>query len=265
MWQIETASEVDNHEIIGSLDRLSDNSVAALRIPHVYTTEEVDSIVANVDLQGVLWYPGFEHKQGRIGISATEYVSKEDGKNAYFALEAEASVVRDRIFPGELDPVKKMIDIFSQGLDTSIAEEPSLDNAKYFTGLIRAMVQESSTHFDFAPQQLPGWQVARSQAQFAVITYLQMPEVGGGLTVYKRPWEPSDEEFNMDTAEKGPNGFDKEFLNDDESITIVPNAGEMIVINSRNFHKVEGIISLVARYSINSFMSLIDNKLYLWN
>jgi len=265
MWTAETLSNRDSNTIKDSIFNLAANAIAAVRIPGIYANEEVDTIVGNIDQQGVSWYPNFENKQGRIGICATEYVSKVDGKEAYFNLEAQASDVRNKIFPGQLDPIKKMIDTFSPGFETSIAQEPSLHNAKYFTGLIRAMAQESTTHFDYAAYQLPGWKVAEAQSQFAVITYLQMPDSGGGLTVYNRPWKPEDDEFNKDTVEKGPNGFQRDFLDGEESVTLMPTVGEMIVIHSRNFHKVEGIVSKVARYSINSFMSLSDNKLLLWN
>lgn len=265
MWPVETLPNDDTLEIRDSIHKLSTNEIGVIRIPGIYTDKEVSTIVENIDQQGVSWYPNFEQKQGRIGICATEYVSKDSGKEAYFALEAKASEVRDRIFPGQLDPVKKMMSVFSHGFDISLAKEPSLDNARYFTGLIRAMAQKSTTHFDFAPRQLPGWQVAEAEAQFAVITYLQMPETGGGLTVYNRQWVQADDEFDKDTAEKGPKGFENDFLDDDDSITVSPSTGEMVVINSRNFHRVEAIVSKLARYSINSFMSLSEDKLVLWN
>lgn len=265
MWSTETISGADGNQVQDLIEQLAENAIAAVRIPNVYTDEEVGAIVGNIDRQGVSWYPNFEGKQGRIGICATEYVSKVNGKEAYFGREAESSSIRDGIFPGKLSPVKKMIGVFSHGFDTSVAEEPSLGNAKYFTGLVRAMAQESTTHFDFAPHQLPGWQVAEAQTQFAVVTYLQMPDEGGGLTVYNRPWTQEDESFNKDVKEKGPRGFEKEFLDGVESVTIMPSTGEMVVFNSRNFHRVERIVSQVARYSINSFMSLSDDTLRLWN
>lgn len=265
MWTVETFTDETNHVIQDSIHYLSDNSIGAIRIPGIYNDNELDTIIENIERQGVLWYPNFEFRQGRIGIGATEYASKINGKLAYFLLEPESSKIRDKIFPESLDPVSRMEAVFSQAFDTSVAEEPSLNHAKYFTGLIRAMGDESSTHFDFAPHQLPGWSVADAVAQFAVVTYLQMPYSGGGLTIYNRPWEQKDEANNNDIDEKGPRGFDQQFLEDEQSVTIVPNAGEMIVFNSRNFHKVEGIVSKIARYSINSFMSLSDDKLLFWN
>lgn len=265
MWKVETITDTTDYTIRDSIYELSDNSLAAIRIPGIYTNNEIDVILDNIEDEGVAWYENFELKQGRIGICATEFASRESGKDAYFSAEAEWSQKRDRIFPGALAPVQRMMDIFSPEFSTAIAREPSQNDAKYFTGLIRAMKQESTTHFDYAPHQLPGWQVAQAAAQFAVVTYLQTPENGGGLTVYNRQWQLDDDKFNKDMLHKGPEGFEQRFLKNEDSATIKPEAGEMIIFNSRNFHKVEKVASSLTRYSINSFMSLSGDKLEFWN
>lgn len=149
MWRVETITGQDGHETREALFELAKNDLAAVSIPGIYSQQEVAVIVDNIVEQGVMWYPNFESRQGRIGICATEYFSKPEGKEQYFSLVAEHAAIRNRIFPGTLEPTEKMIEIFSRALDTSVAEEPSLGNADYFTGLIRAMAQESTTHFDF--------------------------------------------------------------------------------------------------------------------
>lgn len=120
----------------------------------------------NIQKQGVTWYPNFEFKQCRIGICATEYISKINGKEAYFILESESSKIRDKMFPGNLSPVDRMINTFSPSMEVSVAEESSLSGKKYFTGLVRAMMYESTTHFDCVPKQLPEWWVSQAEAQF---------------------------------------------------------------------------------------------------
>lgn len=269
MWQEKTISKVDGEAIKDSIYELTDNSLAAVRIPDIFNVQEIDTIVDNINKQGVTWYPHCEFNQGRIGICSTEYAAKIHGKETYFMSEAEASKIRGGIFPSDLDPVSRMVSIFSQRFDTSVAKEPSLGDAQYFTGLVRAMGKASTTHFDYAPQQLPGWWISQAPTQFAVVTYLQVPGEGGELIIYNRQWEPEDEKHNNDVDEKGPKGFQDDFLADEESITLRPNPGEMLIFNSRNFHGVKGIVSgarRLTRYSINSFMSLSnDDRLYLWN
>lgn len=265
MWTAEKVDRANQTEISLSLERLANGTQAAMRIPGTYTPEEVDVLVGNICAEGVSWYPHCEFEQGRIGICATEYASKINGKEAYFLLQKEATKLKDRMFPGALDPVKKIIDIFSPAFDISVAQEESLDGAQYFTGLVRAMKRESTTHFDFAPNQLPGWQVSDAKTQFAVVTYLQLPGTGGQLEVFNRLWQPTDEVFNNDKLEKGPYGFSEKFLGGVASVEITPEPGETIIFNSRNFHKVKAMLGDAARLSINSFMTLSEDKLRIWN
>lgn len=267
MWSAETLPSAGGRTIRDSIQEIAEGSLAAVRIPNVYNDDERAVILDNILSEGINWYPNFENKQGRIGICATEYFSKEDGKKLYFASEPEASAKKDRIFPGDLEPIGRMANIFAGEFDTSVAREPSEKNAKYFTGLIRAMNQQSTTHFDFAPRQLPGWHVGKvTDTQFAVVIYLQPAESGGELTIYNRRWQQEDDEHDNDVEEKGPLGFDGTFLDGEESLTISPAVGETIIFSPRNFHRVEKIGSSAIRLSINSFMSLTaDDKLLLWN
>ncbi|MDP3982980.1 MAG: 2OG-Fe(II) oxygenase [bacterium] len=264
-WKVIDVDGVTSFDAGKIIPLLASNKLAAVRIANFYSKNELDSIVQNIKKQGILWYPNFEFKQGRIGICATEYHSKINGKLAYFTLEPENSKIRNEIFTGILEPVNRMINIFSNSYKTSVAKEPNIENAQYFTGLIRAMQHESTTHFDYAPHQLPGWWIAGSETQFAVVVYLQLPESGGGLTIYERQWKAGDDIYNKDAHEKGPKGFEDTFLKDLNLVKIYPKEGDMIIFNSRHFHKVEGIDSERIRLSINSFMSLRDGELYFWN
>jgi hypothetical protein len=260
--ELDTVSSFNAREL---LPRLASNEIAAVKISNIFTIDEVQEMAGNIKKQGVHWYPNFEFKQGRIGICATEYHSKVNGKLAYFALQPEQSKIRNNMFPGTLDPVARMFDVFSDAYAVSVATEPNLENANYFTGLVRAMQHESTIHFDYAPHQLPGWWVSETEAQFAIVIYLQMPGSGGGLTVYNHPWEIADDKYNKDIHEKGPRGFEETVLGGINSTTINPSEGDMVIFNSRNFHKVEALDSDRARFSVNTFMSLKDDKLYFWN
>jgi 2OG-Fe(II) oxygenase superfamily len=264
-WEVAEVFDMSIFDVKALLKMIAVDELAAIKIPNIYSILEIKTIISNIDKQGVMWYPNFEFKQGRIGICATEYDSKINGKEAYFTLEAESSKVRNNIFPNNLDPIKKMTDIFSSGYEISVATEPNMDNAKYFAGLVRAMQYESTIHFDYAPHQLQKWWVAESEVQFAVVIYLQMPGTGGELTIYEHQWKESDDKYNKDIDEKGPKGFDETVLKNSNSVEIHPQEGDMIIFNSKHFHKVKKIDSDRTRLSINSFMSLKNEKLYLWN
>lgn len=264
-WTIEKVASLDALEPNKMLPRLASGDIGVVRIPNFFSRAEVDRIVERISTHEISWYPNFTNKQGRIGICATEYVGKEDGKSAYFAREPECSRVRDDVFSNVPDPIQKLISGFSADYETSVAREPEMESAEYFAGLIRAMQQKSTLHFDYAPQQTPEWWVSGIEAQFAIVVYLQLPGNGGGLTVYDRRWVPEDDVYNQDGQERGAKGYDPVVAETLRSVTVNPEPGEMVIFNSRNFHQVEAIDADLVRLSLNVFLGLKDNRLYLWN
>ena len=177
---------------------LAENKEAAVQISSIYSKDDILEMVQNIKNQGVSWYIGFDYKQGRIGICATEYYSKPNGKAIYFSLERESSRVRNVMFPDSLDPVGKIMSLFSGYYPIAVATEPDINNSKYFAGLVRAMQYESTIHFDFAQRQLSGWAIAKCETQLAVVIYLQLPQEGGELIIYDKLWDEQDDVFNKD-------------------------------------------------------------------
>ncbi len=264
-WEIKTTAYGENFEPRKMLPLLSSNQIAAVKVTNFYHPVELAVIDKNIDRQSIAWYVNSENKQGRIGISATEYHSKENGKALYFSRVAEATATLEKIFHGVPDPIQKIIGTFSADYKITIAQEPSMNQAQYFTGLIRAMGAKSTLHFDYAPVQLPGWKVAESEEQFGLVLYLQMPNAGGELNIYNHPWVSEDEVYNKDILEKGPNGFDPTFLENEKPTRVFPASGDLIIFRTRNFHQIDSIRSSQIRLTFNSFMTLKDDTLSLWS
>lgn len=263
-WQVAQLGADNLAEAASLLPALSANEFAAIQISQFLSSDELETVIKNLSKQTIQWYPNKENQQGRIGISTTEYHFKEDGKKMYFDLAPQASRVRDEIFESVRNPIKRIIELFAHSYITSIATEPDLQNAQYFAGLIRAMGAKSTLHFDYAPNQLPGWSVSDSDEQFGLVLYLQMVAQGGGLTVYNRPWKHEDEEHNKDVGQKGTYGFTEDFIKETPHATVTPSAGDLVVFRSRNFHQVEAIESNKPRLAMNTFMTLKDGALSLW-
>lgn len=247
------------------LSLLSTNQIAAVKVSNFYSAADLKIIDTNIDKDGIAWYPHAEHKQGRIGLSATEYQAKKDGKVLYFSRVPEATAAREKMFYGVSDPIQKIIDMFSPDYKVAIAQEPAMNNAPYFSGLIRAMGAKSTLHFDHAPVQLPRWGVSQGEEQFGLVLYLQMPDTGGELNIYNHPWTPEDEVHNKDTVEKGPHGFDPTFLEKEQPTRITPSSGDLIIFRTRNFHQIDSIKHGQIRLSFNSFLTLQDGALSLWS
>lgn len=264
-WETKTVEYGENFEAHTLLPLIAKNQIPAVRISNFFSQKERDYVVQNINLRDIFWYRNSEHRQGRIGISATEYHSKPNGKAMYFGLASESSRNRDDIFSDAPNPIQRIVDLFSKSYEVSVAREPSLDGAAYFSGLIRAMGAKSTLHFDYAPHQLPGWWVSESEEQFALVLYLQMPTDGGELLIYNHPWILKDDVYNEDKFEKGPYGFNPTFLVNERPTKIAPVAGDLIIFRSRNFHQVEKIDPRQYRLTFNSFLSLKDETLFLWS
>lgn len=252
-------------EACALLPELARNEIAAIKIGHFLCERELAIIKTNMEDKTIAWYANKTNQQGRIGINATGFSHEPDGKEKYFDATPAAEEDRDKIFEGTLSPVNKILEFFGCGFDTKTATEPELAEARYFAGLIRAMGAKSTLHFDYAPKQLPGWNVANADEQFGLVLYLQMPEAGGELNIYDHPWTPEDENHNHDHVEKGTFGFTEGFLGDTPYASVLPSEGDLVVFKTRNFHQVDEIKSDKPRLGLTTFMSQQGGTLSLWS
>jgi len=265
-WGVEHMTPNDSVAACELLPVLASNEIAAIQISQFLDRQDLDIVTENMGKQHIHWYENKELQQGRIGINATGFGYEAGGKQRYFDLAPEAAKSRDEIFKGASDPIDKIIKFFSSnGYSATIATEPDMQNAQYFAGLVRAMGAKSTLHFDYAPNQLPGWSVSDADEQYGLVLYLQMPTEGGELTVYNRPWQPEDEVHNNDIRQKGTYGFEEDFLAGTPYVTILPKEGDLIVFKARNFHQVAEINSDKPRLGLTTFMSLKDGSLSLWS
>ncbi|MCB9798560.1 2OG-Fe(II) oxygenase [Candidatus Nomurabacteria bacterium] len=264
-WPIVQIDPSYSAEICALLSKLSSNNISAIQIQNFLQPNELNIIIENMRSQDINWYEGKKNEQGRIGISTTEYHYLENGKQKYFDLVTQADKVQDQIFDGVENPINRIIKLFSSTFEPKIATESSMQNSKYFSGLVRAMGAKSTLHFDYAVDQLPGWSVSDLEDQYALVLHLQVAEKGGELNVYNRQWEPADEKFNNDVGQKGTYGFTEDFLQDTPYATITPSSGDLIIFRSRNFHQVAAIESSKPRLTFGTFMGLKNNTLSLWS
>jgi hypothetical protein len=266
-WPVVNLGPDNSAEACALLPKLSRSEIAAIKIGKFLCPAELNRLAANVAAKGIEWYPNKVEQQGRIGINATGFSHLPNGKEQYFDGVPAAEKARDEIFEGTVSPIDRILDFFGQGFDTNIATEPELAESRYFAGIIRAMGAKSTLHFDYAPRQLPGWEVAKANEQFGLVLYLQMPDKGGELNIYNRLWNPEDERHNNDHGEKGIFGFDEGFLKGTPYASVTPEEGDLVVFTPRHFHQVGEITSKAAkpRLGLTTFMSLQANKLSLWS
>lgn len=264
-WNTVQLGPENSAEACALLPELERNEIPAIQIGRFLCEQELEVIKTNLADQAIDWYANKTHQQGRIGINATGFCHEPEGKQNYFDATPSAEEARDVIFEGTTNPINKILEFFSCGFDAKVATEPELADARYFTGLIRAMGAKSTLHFDYAPKQLEGWSVADAEEQFGLVLYLQMPTEGGELNIYDRPWSPEDEVYNNDRVEKGTFGFTEGFLGGTPYTSLLPSEGDLVVFKTRNFHQVDEIKSDISRLGLTTFVSQQGGTLSLWS
>lgn len=250
-------------DLAKSLQEIIQKEKLAVLISRFMPEDVCKKLQKNIEDLGVDWYPNCTGKQGRIGIGATEFSHRQDGKETYFSSIGQAEKNLQRILDGTKNPCDQLIELINPHFPTARASEVGYGN--YFCGLIRAMGSASTLHYDFAPTQARGWSIDRIGEQLAVVFYFSLPESGGSLRIYERRWTAEDEAHNNDVAEKGPFGFSEDFLSGVPFVEVMPKIGDVIIFNSRNFHMVTTPDDGSVRFSMNAFLGSCDNSLIMWN
>jgi len=129
----------------------------------------------------------------------------------------------------------------------------------YFAGNGKLRNGYSPIHVDFAPQDSAGWAVAEAGAQLAWNLYLRVPAEGGKLLLWDKYWQPEDDRHQVDDNYF----YEDTVVRDARMIRVSVSPGEVIILNSRNFHAVSEARD---RLAFGSFISVFEgDRLRLWS
>jgi hypothetical protein len=253
-WDIFSVAKLE----AGLVDALFDNCIAAIRVPNFLDDRTVRTAAESVEKRGIDYYAGVSPPIGKIGITQFEYRHSEQSRIEYFSLAAAANKERSAIFTAGSDPVILVMEAIRAARPAGLAIEG--DGSQYFAGLIR-VINETLIHCDWAPFDASSWTIGKINAQITWNIYCQMPDVGGTITVYNRPWTPATQRFQI----PGSYGYREELIAGCESIEIQPMVGDLLFFNSRNPHRVNGGAGAM-RISVSSFVGRGDGEsLVLWS
>ena len=192
----------------------------------------------------------------RLGIS--QYQEGVMGsKEAYFARAAELRAVQTSAFEQSFDPTQRLIDLLrDRGFDADIMQERGF--GPYYAGVVKSRNGYSPMHVDYAPQDSPSWEVGKATAQLAWNVYLDTPR-GGNLLLWDKRWHAAHEEFRV----PGKVYYSEEVVGKAPLLELPVHAGELVIINSRNFHAIG---ETQGRLAFGSFISYFPgNMLRFWS
>ncbi len=251
MWECETIRPFDSE----SLQLLLDNRIPAIRMADFATSAELQrlkrALIENDRRSSSV------KQVTRFGISQYEEGVKR-GRETYFRLAAAAIEEQRQVFAHSFDPVRRFIDQLRTAVpDVGIMREPEFGD--YYAGNGKLRTGYSPIHVDFAPQDSGGWEVGKADVQLAWNLYIDVPKTGGELLLWEKSWRPEDDRYQV----SGNYYFDEAVVRECRRLEIKPRVGEILLINSRNFH---AIAESDHRFAFGSFISCFaDGSMRLWS
>ena len=251
MWESGNIDELS----VWSLVALIENRIPAVRIKSFAEAHETDALVTGL----------LEHacrtcsisQVTRLGISQYEQGIRAS-KDNYFKLARRIEPEFAQVCASSFSPVHRLINqLGKMGFDAGVMSEPGM--GEYFAGNGKLRDGYSPVHVDFAPQDSAGWAIAEADTQLAWNLYLRVPPEGGELLLWDKHWQPEDDRHKVDDNYF----YDDAVVRNARMVRVSVSPGEVIIINSRNFHAVSKARD---RLAFGSFISVFEgNRLRLWS
>jgi len=246
MWDVLETTQLTRDTVAA----LFDNELCAVRIPGFAPPATCNLALRGIAAHGMEYYRNIQPPIGRIGITQYEHMNGPDEKRSYFSKTAAANATRKAIFSQSGDLLAGVIGVFQGAWRERVDIAVENTGEQYFAGLVRH-IPIALLHRDWAPKDARGWSVGNVSAQLTWNIYLQTSESGGGLVIYKRRYEESDE-----CAKLAPDNcaFSAAMVKDCDLAEIRPEPGELLLFNARNYHEVRRTEGTTPRITTSSFI-----------
>lgn len=253
-WQVLTVDRLSKDV----LTALMYNEAAAVRVPRFVLELDRRAFRCKMEYSHFQPYKDLNPPMYRVGITQFEH---KDDPSMYFDKVPSENAARRSLFPHGKDPLERVRFLLGEAWGSCVDPAESTTGYVYFAGLIRNL-EEALPHADWAPQDAPGWSIGTVTAQLAWNAYYSTATLGGKLKIYDRPWTPDLENHRI------PNtyGYDWHALGTARQAIVVPEAGDLIVFNSRNIHEVSRCNGEIPRVTVGSFVGLLpEGRLVVWS
>ena len=224
-------------------DAISLGDIPALVLRNFYSKEDCEKLASQTSNFS-------KHMHGetylkKIGVFLSAY---QNEKEDYFSHAKLANDVLNKTFT-EKNPVHDIHNKIKEisNFEISTATE---DGATYSQGIIRLWETGDfgPLHRDNANFEVPNYQISKYENQLSCVLYLQEPELGGELVIYRQKWEKSDEKFR----EIGF-GYTKKVLKTSEKATVFPSQGDLVIFNPNHYHEILPISGIDRRITFGNF------------
>ncbi|MDZ7839235.1 MAG: hypothetical protein U5R46_00210 [Gammaproteobacteria bacterium] len=212
-----------------SIEALFNNEVPAVGIPAFASAAECDALltaISSLAFRNTHFNPASVQ---RIGPS---YFGFKDRKDAYFEAAGRHAEDWIRLVENTIDPVQRLVATMAgAGVALRRAYEPGYGH--YAPSFIKKRTGSQLLHTDTA-MMMHGWALRENTSQVAWNLYLQLAQGHDSTTIYDRLEKPGDEEFTSVCQDY----YLEDVVGNADSVTIRPAVGDLIFINSCNYHCV---------------------------
>ena len=247
---ISDISSKNNH-----FNDLSQGKIPALIIPKILNTNDCQKLSSKIFSSKSSSGLGINQK---IGESINSYISN---KNQYFKNVKKSNFYLKKILAPN-DPRDRMLDVISNLFKKNIAFAKE-KSASYSEGIVRLHLPSDSIHIhrDKTSFEAPNFSVSKLGSQMSAILYLQKPEFGGELCIFRKFWSNVDERFRIPEF-----GYSNNVINNVSSLSIIPAQGDLVIINPSYYHMVKRIKGKLQRISLSFFFGEdVKSNLFAWS
>jgi hypothetical protein len=168
----------------------------------------------------------------RAGVAQSEFFGMDGGEARYFERAAEFARDNPEL---EADRVR----LFGKVLDALRATGLAADvlkgrGGKPFSAGVYRLATALRLHSDWVRRDAVGWTNDDIDAQLAINVHLSRCERGGELLLYNRFWEAPHERWKRADGY----GYEEGVVLDAPRVVIVPQPGDLIIFNCKNYHEV---------------------------
>ena len=241
-----------NHKTITSPNKLNQNLLFELienKISAVILKNFLGSSCCEAICKNISDVSQFEHRGTKLKKIGNILSAYGNNKSQYFQ-DSKLLIKKSNSIFGETNIIKKIHDILSYCLPGKIITTASENNMSYSPFIIRINSQGEHVplHRDHIKFENSNYYVSNFENQISLILPLQKSD-GGALELFRQEWKIIDEQFRDPQFGYVDNVIRK---NTHKEI-FHHNVGDLIMINPKNFHRVQKVTSSTPRITMGMF------------
>jgi hypothetical protein len=242
------------------LTQLAAGVLAALRVEAFFSVDECASIMTALQSCEMGSYDEqvVRPRIAKLGPAAYDFYLDGTLGDAYWEHAAQSAETRRRLLDGR-DPLQRAWDLIGAAWGSPV-RPATVGERPLFAGMVREIKNGTRMHFDEVVRELPGTFDETPVCQLALNCHLEMPAQGGEAVVFRRRWDPEDEQH------RDGYGYSPSLVESCARVSVRAEMGDAVLFDPRNYHRVEPNAGAGRRVTLSFFLGVMaDGNLTAWS